>query len=550
MLAATEGRVTAKLDLVCLEGPLQGERFELVPTGRILFGRSKRGIHLPDPQVSLEHAEVTFAANKFFVADLGSVSGTFVNEKRIGREATALVNGSTVAIGESVFRVEERQESRLWLIPVSTVAVLVGAVGAYGAWQLAIPITYDPALVWSAPVHQAGGVVDAVVKVPLAFVRAEGIDQTGLSIRRVTDYDADGIDELWLLAADKEFVVTFDETGWDVIGRLPLGCIDHPGGVFPDLRCGTGETWTNLTGGAYAQTGGDGMTVWVDWTPIATDPKAPPPPKPAGPTAFRVGIVDPETLGGFLALRGIEERIQYLICEEAVPGITAQVLTASGRIRPLGYGCIRELRLTGDGELAGEIPLAVAFTAPARQALLDDLREFLSGSPDGLFLDEPGLSRIEAMAGNPIQRLVMRTSFTGVNVPGNPIAPEKPINGRRSLLPSSLGHAAPHAEVVTITDPVTKIDPPGCADLEVDVTNWYCVMTQLCMPNQTAVEVKELGCDVPGGASTIVTAPYTGGVHMGGDGNVEVRAALDSHGGSGRVDVLRTRIGWREMPKP
>ena len=538
--------MTAKLDLICLEGPLQGERIELSLSGRILFGRSKRGIHLADPQVSLEHCEISFAGGHFNVADLGSVSGTFVGDQRVGREPLALRTGQVVRIGESLFRLEEREESRLWLIPVVSVAALVAGIGAYMAWQLATPIVYAPTLQWGEPVHQGNGVESAAIAIPLWFVRAEGLDQTGLRIRKVTDYDADGVDEVWLTSAAADYVVTFADDGWKLLGRLPVGCGPLPGGVFPDLLCGS-DVWALHGGDAeYEVAAAQGTTVWIDWAPPAAAPGQPAPAKPAGPTPFRVGVLDPESLNGFLAVRGIEEPVQYIICEEAIPGIGAQVLTASGRIRPLDYGCIRELRVQGDGPLAGEIPLAVAFTAAARLALLDDLREFVSGAPDALFLDEPAASMVAAMGTDPTQRVTMRLGFLGSSIPGNLIAPEHPIHGRRTLLAGSTGHVAPRAEVVTITDAVTTIDPPGCSELEVTVKEWYCVMTKLCMPNQAAVQVKEVGCGAP---ATLVTAPYTGGVFLGRDENVEVRVQVDAHGGSGRVDMLRARVGWREVPK-
>lgn len=542
MMAAVGGTVSAKLDLVCLEGPLQGERIELAQSGRVLFGRSKRGIHLADPQVSLEHCEVAFSGGQYRVVDLGSVSGTFVDDQRVGRDAIAVRPGQVVKIGESLFRLEEREEGRLWLIPVVSVLVLFGGVGAYMAWQLATPIVYAPALQWGEAIHQGAGGDSNVVAMPLSFVRAEGLDQTGLRIKKVTDYDADGVDEVWLTSVNADYVVTFGDNDWTVLGRLPTGCSAMPGGVFPDLRCGS-DIWA-YRDGKYGVASAQGTTVWIDWTPTRAGPDGLPPPKPAGPTPFRVGVIDPESLNGFLSVRGIEEPVQYIICEEAIPGIAAQVLTASGRIRPLGYGCIRELRIQGDGDLAGEIPLAVAFTASARVALLDDLREFVSGAPDSLFLDARSSAEIAVMATEPTQRVTMRLGFLGASIPGNNISAEQPIQGRRQLLAGSTGHTAPHAEVVTITDPVTRIDPPGCSELEVTVKEWYCVMTKLCLPNQAALTVEAVGC---GGPTTLVSAPYTGGIFVGGDPNVEVRVEVDAHGGSGRVDVLRARVGWREV---
>src|SRR5687767_14933399 len=112
-------RMTANIDLICVEGPLAGERIPLSPHSPLLIGRSKRGVHLPDPLVSIEHAEISWTTDRYYIIDLGSLSGTFLDEKRLTRDPTPLLPGMSLQIGESLFRVELRRVRPPWFYPAA-----------------------------------------------------------------------------------------------------------------------------------------------------------------------------------------------------------------------------------------------------------------------------------------------------------------------------------------------------------------------------------------------------------------------------------------------
>ena len=57
---------------------------------------------LDEPKVSSSHAKFTMEGDKFFVWDLGSTNGTFVNGKKI-REATLLEENDLIKIGDTIF---------------------------------------------------------------------------------------------------------------------------------------------------------------------------------------------------------------------------------------------------------------------------------------------------------------------------------------------------------------------------------------------------------------------------------------------------------------
>ena len=66
---------------------------------QISIGRnSKNDVHIDNPAVSSSHAIVKKVMNTYFIEDLGSTNGTFVNEKRIDKYE--LFDGDEVTIGK------------------------------------------------------------------------------------------------------------------------------------------------------------------------------------------------------------------------------------------------------------------------------------------------------------------------------------------------------------------------------------------------------------------------------------------------------------------
>jgi hypothetical protein len=85
------------------EGPRRG-KFYPIRHGAVI-GRNEGNLILDDPKVSGSHAKFTMEKNDFFVWDLGSANGTYVNGKRI-REATLLYENDHIKIGDTIFVVK------------------------------------------------------------------------------------------------------------------------------------------------------------------------------------------------------------------------------------------------------------------------------------------------------------------------------------------------------------------------------------------------------------------------------------------------------------
>lgn len=533
--------MTHKIDLVCTEGPLAGERVQLKPDAPLLLGRSRRGLQLPDPLVSIEHAEISWTTDRYYIVDLGSLTGTFLDEERLGHESAPLRVGMTLQVGESTFQVQVRKERPIWFLPVLTLLTITAGILVVLAAKAAQPVVYEPVLFWNQPVNQ-GKFRAAAVVIPSGFVRKYGLDHRGLTIRRVTDYDDDGVDELWLDGPDRSFVVTFGTDGWLIMGELPLGCMDQPASTMPDQRCG-GE-WHAFSSGAYQRVRHEGPVGWV-WVHPATAEA----PQPIAPSPFRFTFGDQRTLAGFLAARGVTEPIHYLVCEEAVTGARAQVLTASGVVKPLEHGCIGELEARGSNPLEAfrGPPVAVAFTAAGRKALLEDLLRTWTGGSDLVFLDGQRQEVWRAWAADPQPRAGVRLGFMGAGSTVDSLAPETVA----PLAPNAwfMKQDRPAWQVETVTLPAPgffTIDPPGCSLIDVAAPSWHCATTRLCFPGSDFVTVSQRGC---GAEHVLLTAPW-GGTHVGGDANVEVRVAIDARETDGQVDVLRVRVAHRTVAAP
>ncbi len=90
------------LILTVIHGPDQGRKFELPDHEPQLIGRSSEALPLSDNTVSRRHAELTPDAGAWYIRDLASQNGTYVNGVRIA-ERTRLKAGDQVRTGSTLF---------------------------------------------------------------------------------------------------------------------------------------------------------------------------------------------------------------------------------------------------------------------------------------------------------------------------------------------------------------------------------------------------------------------------------------------------------------
>ena len=85
-----------------LQGPDRGKKFTLPADEPQLIGRSSEALPLTDTTVSRRHAELTPDDGRWFLRDLDSANGTFVNGERVSGDPIELTPGDQVRCGSTL----------------------------------------------------------------------------------------------------------------------------------------------------------------------------------------------------------------------------------------------------------------------------------------------------------------------------------------------------------------------------------------------------------------------------------------------------------------
>jgi ABC-type multidrug transport system ATPase subunit/pSer/pThr/pTyr-binding forkhead associated (FHA) protein len=90
--------------LVMDQGPAPGQEFQLTQDNIILGRETGKDVDyvIPSPTVSRRHACITRKEQQYFLMDLGSSNGTFLNGDRLGGEPRALNPGDRIQLGGTV----------------------------------------------------------------------------------------------------------------------------------------------------------------------------------------------------------------------------------------------------------------------------------------------------------------------------------------------------------------------------------------------------------------------------------------------------------------
>lgn len=94
-------RFTPVLILTVIQGPDKGRVFELPDDEPQMVGRTSESLAMSDTTVSRRHAELTPDAGEWFIRDLGSQNGTWVNGERIAG-TVRLTPGDQVRVGSTL----------------------------------------------------------------------------------------------------------------------------------------------------------------------------------------------------------------------------------------------------------------------------------------------------------------------------------------------------------------------------------------------------------------------------------------------------------------
>ena len=597
-----------QLELISTMGPGEGTRIRLSKGKPLMIGRTRSGFQLNDPLVSIYHAQVAWERGAFWVTDLDSATGTYVDGKRLVNARAPLVAGSQIRVGNTHIEVAVRQKiSRLELMalvsPVVFSAIVIALMMAFMGKR-----ANSMALVWSEPIYRGAGMMPSTeLDVPMTFQRTHGINVRDLRVRQVSDEDGNGRDEVWLRYAEREFLITFDEEGgWVDLGSLPVGCMPvtdkYRVKTLPVIRCP--GVFYDLMGGQYRPASQDGVVVWmrpkfdqvasdqlrralggvlpgeeeteiVEKQPRSIDENLPGVVGRAVKSAekerlahekemnrslepvterllesalvkaHRFGLKQREYLAGFLSLRGINEPVHYLICEDALPGIAAQVLTSSGRLVPLLYGCQQDIHLTTTR--LGR-PAIVAFTAEGHRALVADAKTFYSGNPLGSYLTSPYedlIAWLQTSPGYPVKAIQLK--FGGKERYFEPVSVEVPLAEGRLLIPTGELKAAPKAVSATLlTSGRSTMNPEGCEEFELLIGPWSCAVSEGCFGSRPFYQVREIGCGEP---EVVMEVTYRDGVREAHTDNFDLRSEILTRRDGDRLTVLHANFTYREQPR-
>src|SRR5262245_47812752 len=80
-MTPTQSRIMTRL--VIKRGPDAGRQFPLAPDCTLVGRQPDAAIYLPPKAVSRQHAHILCEDGQFFVEDLESANGTFLNGKRL-----------------------------------------------------------------------------------------------------------------------------------------------------------------------------------------------------------------------------------------------------------------------------------------------------------------------------------------------------------------------------------------------------------------------------------------------------------------------------------
>jgi len=88
-----------RIYLDIIDGVQKGTTYEFV-SGKVVIGRTDGDLIINDPNVSKKHAVIeTWSRDTYFIRDLASTNGTYINGQRV--TTTKIKNGDIITVGDT-----------------------------------------------------------------------------------------------------------------------------------------------------------------------------------------------------------------------------------------------------------------------------------------------------------------------------------------------------------------------------------------------------------------------------------------------------------------
>ena len=118
--------------LIVIRGALQGKKFNLKGS-RFLLGREKTiDICIDDANISRQHARILKEGDDYFIEDLGSRNGTYLNDEPIGQKKEKLGKEDMIKVGSTVLKfLPAGQLDTLYHINLTNAAYIDKLTGLY-----------------------------------------------------------------------------------------------------------------------------------------------------------------------------------------------------------------------------------------------------------------------------------------------------------------------------------------------------------------------------------------------------------------------------------
>jgi hypothetical protein len=122
-----------------ISGVIAAQKEFLLSGQTVIIGReSANDLVLKDPELSRRHARITYQASRYYVEDLGSTNGTFLNDQRI-QSQMPLNHGDVIRFGESIrltyYGPAIEPQDQTFILSDLEERIETPTVGQYGGYQ-------------------------------------------------------------------------------------------------------------------------------------------------------------------------------------------------------------------------------------------------------------------------------------------------------------------------------------------------------------------------------------------------------------------------------